>query len=78
MSDPIWLWVRLRMSTMWSAFRALKDKSYDLHEDARYEESSKVRSEMRAEADHLDQEAEELRKSMMSAQNDPKGKEESP
>ena len=76
--EPIWLWIRIKISTLWSAIRALKDEASDLHHDARYEESEKERSELRAAADHLDREAEELRKSMMSAQSDEKGREQSP
>jgi len=55
--------VKLRLATLWSAIRALKEQSRKSHDDARLEQG-RIRDEKRAEADFLERQAEEIRQAM--------------
>lgn len=71
MVEGLFLWVRLSVTTLWSAIRALKEQGSARHDEARLEEGSKGQAEKRAEGDHLTVQGEEVRKAMMRGHAEP-------
>jgi hypothetical protein len=78
MSGDPFIWIRVRLATVWAAIRALKDQSVRLHDEARLERpmDEKRAGELNAEGDHLDDMAEELR-DKVNTPPDPEGKRDS-
>lgn len=60
MASEAWIWIRVQLKTLLSARRALKELSTRRHDEARLEDGPR-RDQLRAEGDHLDAEAEQLR-----------------
>ena len=60
MADDIWLWVRLKLSTLSAARAALRILGIQLHDEARVEPGAKRREDLRAEGDHYIAEEREI------------------
>jgi len=61
------VWVKVRLSTLWAAVRALKEVAVSRHQEARLEPDPKLREERRAEADYTAAQAQELRIATLGA-----------
>ena len=58
----LWLWIRVKMTTIAAARAALKVHGMQLHDEARVEPDKARRSHLRAEGDHYVAEERELQK----------------
>jgi hypothetical protein len=59
----IYVTVRLRLSTLWASFWALKEQSKQAHDDARLEQDP-ARELKRVQGDYLSDKAEEVRQAI--------------
>ena len=69
--NGIFLWVRLRISTIWGAIWALKEQRDIRHNEARLEDEHKKQTALRAEGDYCNDQAEEIRTAMMRGKDKP-------
>jgi hypothetical protein len=78
MSGGPFIWIRIRVATVWAAIRALKDQSIIRHDEARLERPDRPQhaADLNAEGDYLDEMAEELR-DKVNTPRDPEGKRDS-
>ena len=58
----MWIWIRLKVTTVEAARLALKILSMGLHREAQVEPDKARRSDLRAEGDHYEARSEEIRR----------------
>ena len=75
MTGDLFLWIRIRLRTIMSARYAMKNQATARHHEAGVEPDKNRQSDLRAEADHLEEEEGNLRDAQMDSQsNDPQVK----
>jgi hypothetical protein len=69
-NDGIFLWIRVRLRTILSARLAMKILGTQRHDEARVEPDKRRSGDLRAEADHLEEEEARLRDAQFKSEKD--------
>jgi hypothetical protein len=61
MADDLFIWIRVRVRTLWAAINALREQTVSRHHEASQADNAEAAKELHAEGDQASSAAEELR-----------------